>query len=378
MGKGYDDHGDVCAVGELALKEAVFTLTSAMAAEGPVSLLALRVALQQRLNANLHTRKDEIKRFAEECLRELAYLDGVAQNEDSIDIQPVAWDVRLNTGRGRQLFTEWHDETGSVNRWRGVWELLGKQEFSKEFCKNDKVTQDLHEGKIQSLATVVKKFSDNDGKENDKQEARVLQNKAATETRIAEIDCERGWGWMSARAMVRMDAATTQENQNNIPLKHAYKLPKPIMEKFLTRPLEDFSNRVLCALREKFASKTGHVAKEAQKGAESRSKADAGEFKTRKAPESSLRAAPLFYGADFQKSETTGKRVESLEVFFRAMEILQGLEKQPESHSLHLNEDILANIAKIPSDVGCEFMQSCATAVMLTGSVVRVSFDPGG
>ena len=385
MGKGYDDHGCVCAVGVLALKEAVFSLTSAMAAEGPVSLLALRVALQQRLNANLQTRKDGIRRFAEECLRELANdLNGVAQNEDSIVIQPVAWDVRLNIGRGRQLFTEWHDETGSVNRWRGVWEPLGKQEFSNEFCKNDKFAQDLHEGKIQSLATVVKKFSDNDGKENGKQ-ARVLQNKAATVSdelgltrRIAEIDCDRGWGWMSARAMVRMDAATTQENRNNIPLKHAYKLPKPIMEKFLTRPSEDFSNRVLCALREKFASKMGHVAKEAQKGTENRSKADAGEFKTWKALESSLRAAPLFYGADFQKSETTGKRVESLEVFFRAMEILEGLEKQPESHSLHLNEDILANIAKIPCDVGCEFMQSCATAVLLNGSFVRVSFDPGG
>ena len=44
VGKGYDDHPTVCAVGELALKEALFTSTYAMAAEGPVSLLALRVS----------------------------------------------------------------------------------------------------------------------------------------------------------------------------------------------------------------------------------------------------------------------------------------------------------------------------------------------
>ena len=121
----------------------------------------MSLQLQQRLNANLQTRKDEIRRFAEKGLRELVNdLRGVAQNEASVVIQPVAWDVRLNNGRSRQLFTEWHDETGSVNRWRGVWEPLGKQEFNKEFCKNDKFTQDLLEGSIQSLATIVKKFSD--------------------------------------------------------------------------------------------------------------------------------------------------------------------------------------------------------------------------
>ena len=144
----------------------------------------------------------------------------VAQNEDSVVIQPIACDVRLITGRGRQLFTEWHDETGSVNRWRGVWEPLGKKEFSKRFCKNDEFTQDLLERKVQSLATVVKKFPDNGDTENDKQEARhwapqgnSLQNKAARVSdefdlmrHIVEIDCDMGWGWLSAWAWMRRPA----------------------------------------------------------------------------------------------------------------------------------------------------------------------------
>ena len=146
------------------------------------------------------------------------------------------------------------------------------------------------------------------------------------------------------------------------------------LHKFLTRPSEDFSDRFLCALRGKFASKT---VKEAKEGAENRFKADAGEYQTRVAPKSFLVVAALFYGAGFQKSETTGKSVESLEIVFRATEILEGLEKQPESHSLNLNRDTLANVAKIPSNVGCEFMQSWATAVMLNGLVVRIGFDPG-
>ena len=93
---------------------------------------------------------------------------------------------------------------------------------------------------------------------------------------------------MGLAVCLGLDAPTSKETLKNVPLKHAYKLPKPIMEtlhKFLTRPSQDFSNRFLRALRAKFASKTGHVAKEAWDGVENRSEADAGEYKARTAPD---------------------------------------------------------------------------------------------
>ena len=130
-------------------------------------------------------------------------------------------DVQLNTGRGRQLFTEWqwHDETGSFNRWRGMWTPLRRHEFTKPFCKSNKFIRDFQERTTQSFATMLSKFFN-----NEKEPAQWVPESITLQQKATRVYCQLSF-------KLCMDTAPSKDSVDDVPLKDAYTIPRSVMLK---------------------------------------------------------------------------------------------------------------------------------------------------
>ena len=107
----------------------------AVLAEGRISLLALRNALEHCLGINLASRRHEIRKCAE------LYVEKLASAHDSPlthEAPPIACSTPMDSDRGWMMFTQWPDEMGFCNAWAGTWEPLVDQ-HSRSVMGSDRI-----------------------------------------------------------------------------------------------------------------------------------------------------------------------------------------------------------------------------------------------
>ena len=155
---------------------------------------------------------------------------------------------------------------------------------------------------------------------------------------------------------------------------------KPFIDKVLKEnpPKDDFSIQFPRVLHEKLASKAAEMAKDAEDFAANHSEAEAKEYREQTAPENFLKAAAEIYSPYYEAREANEKKVEDLKAFFRSQkapagktkadivkEIFKVLEKKAASPLPPLDEEMLADLAKIPAKLEGEFQHPWGTAEKL-------------
>ncbi|CAE7328019.1 tdp2 [Symbiodinium natans] len=301
-----------------------------------------------------------------------------------------------------------------------------QNEFDKKFRKSDTFSQDLPEEKIQSFAKVLKKFFDNE-KDDYKKDAEqrtpdydALKNKAALvsydfglKRRVVEIDRDADRRWMYASMKARVAEAEDKEVSDSAPFEDAYKFSKDTAEKvhdFISKansassapkelkgeidkmlkenpPSDDFKVRFPRVLHERLAQKALALAQEIEDYKANHSEAEVKEFNTRTAPEEFLKTATDLIGPYYEAREANEKKVEDLKAFFRSQkkvagktkadivkEIFKVMPKYSDTPMPPLDEEMLADLAKIPAVLEGEFKHNWGTAEKLYKSEAIDSF----